>query len=249
MFRFFALFLTLLSFNVTAASERTAIVGAMDVEIEGLLPKLTNVEQKTIGKHLFHIGQLNGKPVVVTKSGVGKVNAALTTTLLATEFGVDSIVFTGIAGASAPELDPMDVVISTALVQHDVDLTVFGAPMGLLDGFDSREFLPSDALVKHALKSAQTVLGKDLVTTGTIVSGDQFIADKAKVAYLYKEFNAKAVEMEGAALAQVADQFDIPYVVIRTISDKADGSAALTYEEMKKATADNSVAIILEMMK
>ncbi|GAK86198.1 5'-methylthioadenosine nucleosidase [Vibrio ponticus] len=137
MFRFFALLLTVVSFTASAATERTAIVGAMDVEIEGLLPKLTHVEEKTIGKHLFHVGKLNGKSVVVTKSGVGKVNAALTTTLLATEFGVDSIIFTGIAGASAPELEPMDVVISTALVQHDVDLTVFGAPMGLLDGSDS----------------------------------------------------------------------------------------------------------------
>ncbi|MGF1909341.1 5'-methylthioadenosine/adenosylhomocysteine nucleosidase [Vibrio kasasachensis] len=249
MFRFFALLLTIISFNTAASTERTAIVGAMDVEIEGILPTLTNVEEKTIGKHLFHVGQLNNKPVVVTKSGVGKVNAALTTTLLATEFNVSSIIFTGIAGASGPELEPMDVVISTGLVQHDVDLTVFGSPMGLLDGYENRVFLPSDALVKQALEAAQTALGKEQVTTGIIASGDQFIANKEKVAYLYKEFQAKAVEMEGAALAQVADQFDIPYVVIRTISDKADGSAALTYEEMKKATADNSVAIILEMLK
>ncbi|WP_162064218.1 5'-methylthioadenosine/adenosylhomocysteine nucleosidase [Vibrio taketomensis] len=249
MFRLLAALLSVFSFQSMAAPERIAIVGAMDVEIEGVLPKITNLDKQTIGNHLFYVGELNNKPVVVTKSGVGKVNAAMTTTLLATEFNVGSIIFTGIAGASAPELEPMDVVISTALVQHDVDLTVFGSPMGLIDGYDSREFIPSEQLVERALSSAKKVLGEERVTTGVIASGDQFIANKEKVAYLYQEFNAKAVEMEGAALAQVADKFAIPYVVIRTMSDKADGSAVLSYEEMKKATADNSVAIILDMVK
>ncbi|MBD0788344.1 5'-methylthioadenosine/adenosylhomocysteine nucleosidase [Vibrio sp. Y2-5] len=249
MFRIFALLLTLFSFSCFASVERIAIVGAMDVEIEGILPKLTNVKHETIGNHIFYIGELNKKPVIVTKSGVGKVNAALTTTLLATKFNITSIIFTGIAGACSPGLEPMDVVISTALIQHDVDLTAFGNPIGLLDGYKNREFLPSESLVNQALEAAHSVLGEDKVTTGTIVSGDQFIADKKKVAFLYQEFQAKAVEMEGAALAQVADKFNIPYVVIRTISDKADGSASLTYDEMKNTTAHNSVSILLEMFK
>ncbi|MCE0495558.1 5'-methylthioadenosine/adenosylhomocysteine nucleosidase [Vibrio salinus] len=239
---------TLLSVSAYA-QERIAIIGAMDVEIEALVPQLKNKEDVTIANHKFYQGELAGKPVVITKSGVGKVNTAITATLLATKYDLKDIIFTGIAGACSPEVEPMDVVISTALVQHDVDLTAFNRPKGLLPGYTSREFLPGKALLKKAYQASISVLPNNKVHEGIIASGDQFIASKQKVSDIHKEFNAMAVEMEGAALGQVAQKFKIPYIVIRTISDKADGSAEVTYSELKKATADNSAKITLALLK
>ncbi|MGF1726437.1 5'-methylthioadenosine/adenosylhomocysteine nucleosidase [Photobacterium nomapromontoriensis] len=248
-----ALMLAVYAFpSIAKMSEATpiiGIVGAMDVEVEALLPIIEHQKVKTIGSHQFYIGELQGRPVVVTKSGVGKVNAAMTTTLLIENFGVESLIFTGIAGASDPKLEPLDVVISTRLVQHDVDLTAFDRPKGLLPDYKDRYFYADSALQKYAFDAAVETLGNDAVYQGIIASGDQFIASKAVVTEIYQEFDAMAVEMEGAALGQVADAFKVPYVVIRTISDKADGSAEMTYSDLKKATADNSARITLNMLK
>ena len=245
--KYFAVMLAL--YALPSAASTIGIVGAMDVEVEALLPKIQNQQVETIGSHIFYTGELEGKSVVVTTSGVGKVNAAMTTTLLIKSFGVEQLIFTGIAGASDPKLDPLDVVISTRLVQHDVDLTMFGKPKGELSGYEDRYFYADKNLQKYAFDAAVEVLGKEIVYQGIIASGDQFIANKQIVTGIYKEFNAMAVEMEGAALGQVADAFKIPYVVIRTISDKADGSAEVVYSDLKKATADNSANITLNMLK
>ncbi|EGU42391.1 putative 5'-methylthioadenosine/S-adenosylhomocy steine nuclosidase [Vibrio ichthyoenteri ATCC 700023] len=236
-------------YALPSAASTIGIVGAMDVEVEALLPKIENQQVKQIGSHTFYTGEIEGKEVIVTKSGVGKVNAAMTTTLLIQSFGVEQLIFTGIAGASEPKLDPLDVVISTSLVQHDVDLTMFGKPKGELPDYEDRLFYADKNLQKHAFDAAVDVLGKESVYQGIIASGDQFIANKEVVTGIYKEFNAMAVEMEGAALGQVADAFNVPYVVIRTISDKADGSAEVVYSDLKKATADNSAKITLNMLK
>lgn len=231
------------------ATQTIAIVGAMDEEISALLPALKNPSIETIAGQSFHKGSIQDHPVVITRSGVGKVNAAVTTTLLIERFGADKLIFTGIAGALSPKLSPTDVVISTSLVQHDVDLSAFGSPLGLLDGYTER-YLPSDlTMQKEALDAATRLLGNEKVFSGIIATGDQFIADKKLVNHIYKEFNAMAIEMEGAAIAQVANKFNKPFVVIRTISDKADGSAHLDYPLLKQKTADNSVAITLEMLK
>lgn len=239
--------LTLCAFPSLAST--IGIVGAMDVEVEALLPKIENQQVTKVGSHTFYTGTIEGKEVVVTQSGVGKVNAAVATTLLIQSFGVDQLIFTGIAGASEPKLEPLDVVVSTSLVQHDVDLTMFGKPKGELSGYEDRHFYADKNLQKYAFDASVAVLGKERVYQGIIASGDQFIANKEIVTGIYKEFNAMAVEMEGAALGQVADAFHVPYVVIRTISDKADGSAEMVYSELKKATADNSANITLNMLK
>ncbi|GIU15399.1 5'-methylthioadenosine/adenosylhomocysteine nucleosidase [Shewanella sp. MBTL60-007] len=254
----YSVFCSLFTINAAAqplakTSENTqvqpiAILGAMDAEIEKLLPEINQRQTHTIAKNTYYTGLINGKPVVVARSGVGKVNAAITTYVLINHFDVNSIIFTGIAGAAGPKLNVADVVISTALVQHDVDLTAFGAPKGQLDGYDDRLFYADEKLQALALEAAKDSVGAARVHSGIIATGDQFIADKAVVSMLLQEFNAIAVEMEGAAVAQVADMFDIPLVVIRTISDKADGSAHLVYEEAKQVTADNSVAITLNML-
>ncbi|PSU96288.1 5'-methylthioadenosine/adenosylhomocysteine nucleosidase [Photobacterium kishitanii] len=231
-----------------SATQTIAIVGAMDAEITNLLPHIKNKQTITIGQHRYYQGNIGSHSVIVTHSGVGKVNAAVTTTTLIREFKVDKLIFTGIAGAAAPQLSPTDVVISTALVQHDVDLTVFGQKPGHMDGFDDRYFYANSELTTQAFTAAQQVIGQQKVFKGIIATGDQFIANKQKVNFIHNEFNAMAIEMEGAAVAQVAFMFNKPFVVIRTISDKADGSAHFDYPKLKQITADNSVAITLAML-
>lgn len=235
--------------SVANADDPIAIIGAMDVEIEKLLPEIKNRKDVVLRNHTYHTGTLRGQDVVVTRSGVGKVNAAVTTTELINEFEVDALIFTGIAGATAPELDPNDVVISTSLVQHDVDLTAFGMKPGHMNGFKDRFFHADKELVDIANAAAIEVVGKERVSLGVIATGDQFMADKNDVKEVYTEYAAKAVEMEGAAVAQVAYLYNKPLVVIRTISDKADGSAHLDYEEMKSVTAHNSSGITLKMLE
>jgi len=243
-------FYSIMSFNVAAETikQPIAILGAMDAEIEKLLPEISQRQVHTVAANTYYTGFIQGKPVVVARSGVGKVNAAITTYVLINQFDVSSIIFTGIAGAASPKLNVADVVISTALVQHDVDLTAFGAPKGQLHGYDDRYFYADKKLQTLAINAAKDAIGETRVHSGIIATGDQFIADKAVVSMLLTEFNAMAVEMEGAAVAQVADMFKTPLVVIRTISDKADGSAHLVYSEAKQVTADNSVAITLNMI-
>jgi len=231
------------------ADDTIAVIGAMDVEIEKLLPEIKNRKSVVLRGHTYHTGTMRGQDVVVTRSGVGKVNAAVTTTELINEFDVDALIFTGIAGATAPELEPNDVVISTSLVQHDVDLTAFGMKPGHMDGFKDRFFHADKALIDIANSAAIEVVGKERVSLGIIATGDQFMADKNDVKEVYTEYQAKAVEMEGAAVAQVAYLYQKPLVVIRTISDKADGSAHMDYEQMKSVTAHNSSGITLKMLE
>ncbi|MDD1783052.1 5'-methylthioadenosine/adenosylhomocysteine nucleosidase [Enterovibrio sp. ZSDZ35] len=244
----FSFVLSTFSFTLQAAEQPIALLGAMDAEIEKLLPEIDNKQVHTISLNTYYTGTIDGQPVVVARSGVGKVNAAITTYVLVNHFKVESIIFTGIAGAASPKLNVADVVISTALVQHDVDLTTFGAPKGQLSGYDDRYFYADKKLQALALEAANDEIGKSRVHAGIIATGDQFIADKTVVKMLQEEFDALAVEMEGAAVAQVTGMLNIPLVVIRTISDKADGSAHMVYSEAKQVTADNSVAITLNML-
>lgn len=154
----------------TFAASTIGIVGAMDVEVEALLPKNSeSTNQKKLRTTLFYIGELEGKSVVVTQSGVGKVNAAMTTTLLIESFGVNQLIFTGIAGASDPKLDPLDVVISTRTVHHDVDLTAFNKPKGLLPDYQERYFYADKALQNYAYEAAVETLGKESVFRGIML--------------------------------------------------------------------------------
>lgn len=226
-----------------------AIIGAMDVEIESLLPELNDQHAQVIGGHTFFSGTMRGQQVIVTRSGIGKVNAAVTTTVLINHFRVDKIIFTGVAGAVHPDLSPSNVVVSTGLVQHDVDLTAFGYEKGHMSGFDSRLYAVDAELVAQATEAAIEVVGADKVSQGIIATGDQFMASAEGVKALRAEYDAMAVEMEGAAVAQVAQLYNTPMVVIRTISDKADGSANVDFNETMTVTAHNSANITLKMLE
>ncbi|MGL4998644.1 MAG: 5'-methylthioadenosine/adenosylhomocysteine nucleosidase [Cetobacterium sp.] len=238
----FALTLSVSSFS------KIAIMGAMDSEIKNLLHEMKNVEIKDKAGVKFYIGELQGKDVVVFKSGVGKVNAAMSTTIAIENFETKKIIFTGVAGAVENKLNIGDVVISKDLVQHDYDTTAFGRKKGLVPGSKDGIFSSDEKLINIAKTASEKVVSNQKTYTGRIATGDQFIADKAKVAELKSEFGAWAVEMEGGAVAHVANLYEIPVVVIRSISDKADGSAHMNFSEFEQLAADNSVKIVKEML-
>ncbi|GJM62872.1 5'-methylthioadenosine/adenosylhomocysteine nucleosidase [Persicobacter diffluens] len=225
------------------------LMGAMDKEIVLLKSKIENLDSTQIGGQQFYSGTLSGQEVILCKSGIGKAQAAMTTTLLATTFKVTQIWFTGIAGAAKPDLEVLDIVIGNAFFQHDFDTHTFDGKVGLAPGADENGFFyPSMGLQQMAFEAAVKAFGTEKVHEGLIVTGDQFIDDPQKIRMLFETYGASAVEMEGAAVAQIAQNFQIPYVIIRSISDKADGNATQTYQEIARKAAKISETVILNMI-
>jgi len=246
----------------TAAERPLAIIGAMPEEISLLNSKLT--DKQTIS-HLgikFYRGLLAGRPVVLVKSGEGKVNAAMTTTLLLDRFQPAAVIFTGIAGGLAPTLHPGDLVIGKALFQHDCgDFTNAGLQTGptknpFTDRANELMFPSSPLLVSLAEQAVEKVKLESVhpgtatrAMVGVIATGDSFVASAAKGAELYRKFQALAVEMEGAAVAQVCAQQGCPFVVIRSISDHADAGADVDVQRFCRVAADNSATLVEAMVR
>ena len=223
-----------------SSARQIAIIGAMDSEIESFLSVMEKVTKEQYANTTFYKGKLHNKDVIVFKSGIGKVNAAIATTVALEKYDINTIIFTGVAGAVSPDLQITDIVISDYLVQHDYDTTALGTPRGHVPSSTNGRFKADTKLVQIAKESAEKIIGTTKVHIGIIATGDQFIADRKKVQELRVEFNTTAVEMEGASVAQVATLYQIPFVVIRAISDKADGSAHMDYREFEKIAAQNS---------
>ncbi|WP_337959647.1 5'-methylthioadenosine/adenosylhomocysteine nucleosidase [Anaerobacillus arseniciselenatis] len=223
---------------------KIGIIGAMDEEIKLLKENIEVKEEVVKATITFYVGQLHGKEVVVCKSGVGKVNAAITTQLLINDFSVTNILFTGVAGAVDPKLNIGDIVISKNALQHDLDASALGFKKGEVPMFNYPSLFPADeALVQLAEKGAKK-LDNINVVKGTILSGDQFIADHEKVAQLGELFGGSCVEMEGAAVAHVAMLNKIPFVIIRSMSDKANGEANVNFTEFTKLASERSFSIV-----
>jgi len=230
------------------AFRRIGIIGAMVEEIELLHRHVEVTDTRTKAGIVYHEGTLHGVPVVYCKSGVGKVNAAVCTQLLIDQ-GVDSVLFTGVAGALDPELEVGDIVISTSCLQHDMDVTPLGFPRGVVPFMDIPSDVAADELLVRIASEAAAQHFGGRYRTGKVLSGDQFIASRDVVKRLRDELGGTCAEMEGAALAQVCAMNGIPYVVIRSMSDKADGSAPDSFAEFTVKAADHSYRIIEEMIK
>ncbi|CEP46990.1 5'-methylthioadenosine/adenosylhomocysteine nucleosidase [Paraclostridium sordellii] len=228
---------------------KIAIIGAMDEEVD-ILKDVMDIEETIEKASLkFYVGKLEGKEVVLVRCGIGKVNAALCAQILISEFKVDAIVNTGVAGALNNELDVYDIVISTDAIQHDFDTTVFGDKKGMIPRMDNSIFVADEKLINAAYESSKEEIKTHKVLKGRVLSGDIFISDKELKDELVKEFDGYCGEMEGAAIAHVCYVNHTPFVVIRAMSDKADGSADVTYEEFVGQAAHNSKDIVLRMLK
>ena len=222
------------------------LIGAMDEEIslllEGMLDKVTFTKCGI----QYHKGSFAGKSVVVCKSGVGKVNAAVTTQILIDTFKAEEVLFTGVAGALHPELNIGDIVISSECMQHDMDVTPLGFPRGIIPYQEVSSF-PADAnLITLAEQACREQKVHHL--TGKVLSGDQFIANRETVIMLSEQLEGVCAEMEGAAVAQVCYMNHIPFVIIRSMSDKADGSAYVNFREFTVEASKRSHAILEHMI-
>ena len=233
--------------------EYIGIISAMDNEIALLLEQLEIDHVDQFGGFDYHVGTLYGHDVVITRSGIGKVYAAAVLSAMLNHYQISSVLFTGIAGGVGDETNVLDEIVATRLVQHD-----YGTVRG--DGFewtygntgevvgDNGYFYCDPDLVELACNAAVQILGEEHVFKGTIATGDQFISSENYVKQLQSKFDAVACEMEGASVAAVCEQYEIPYVVIRAMSDKADGKAHESYDNMGNIAADNSSRIIMEML-
>ncbi|MDF2720467.1 MAG: nucleosidase [Paenibacillus sp.] len=227
---------------------KIGLIGAMAEEIERIEERLSDETVTDKAGIRFREGTFCGKRVVLCKSGVGKVNAAATTQILIDRFGVDAIIFTGVAGALDPSLDIGDIVISTDCQQHDMDVTPLGFARGVIPYSNTSVFPAEQSLVKLAAE-ASTALAQGRTVQGRVLSGDQFIADRDTVKLLHEQLGGACTEMEGSAVAQVCAMNGVPYVVIRSMSDKADGSAHVNFAEFAVQSADRSFRIVEHMVQ
>ena len=220
------------------------IIGAMEDEVAQLKKNMEIEETTEVASLSFCRGKLSGREIVVVRSGIGKVNAAICTQILVDQFHVDVIINTGIAGSLDAEIDIGDIVISTDAVEHDMDASIFGDPIGQIPQMDTFSFPADESLVRLA-KEVNEKANPDVHTwIGRVVSGDQFVSSGEKKEQLIRVFDAKCTEMEGAAIAHAAYLNKISCVIIRAISDKADNSAVVDYPAFEAAAIRHSVRLI-----
>lgn len=238
--------------------QKLGIISAMDIELALIKQDMQVEATDTINSRIFDIGTINEIPCVCVKAGIGKVNAAITAQLLIHKYDVAAIIFTGVAGGIDPLLDIGDIVISKKVVHHDYGQIV-------LDTFvpwDTMGFAADSSLVAIAVKAAGRAEFEEVpkkicketghypqATVGTIATGDQFISSEEKRKWIEAIFHAACVEMEGAAVAQVCAVNNIPFVIIRSLSDLANENADVEFELFAEYAAQNSNLIVREMLK
>ena len=223
---------------------KIGIIGAMELEVAELKSKMTlkNVVDKAGMK--FHEGVLNGKDVVIVQCGIGKVNAGICVQLLADLFAVDAVINTGVAGSLRAEINIGDIVVSTDACEHDMDVSPLGYEPGIIPQMETSFFKADRTLAEAAIAVCREVNPEIGVYEGRVASGDQFISDGAVKDRLIRQFDASCAEMEGAAIAHAAFLNNLPYVVLRAISDKADGSAHMDYPEFERAAAAHCAKLV-----
>ncbi len=213
------------------------IIGAMDVEVNKFKEQMIGVSVETVSGIEFVCGTLWGNPTVVAVSGIGKVNAAICTQTMCLRYAPRFIINSGVAGGLAEGLNVCDTVIANSVVQHDMDTSPLGDPVGFISGLDLVD-IPADPELTEKLNQAALENGIHSII-GKIVSGDQFINSQEKKNYLVETFNASACEMEAAAIGHTCYKNDVPFAILRSISDNADGSSHITYTDFVQLAADN----------
>ncbi len=227
---------------------RVGIIGAMEIEVAQLRGELSGRRDRQVAGMLFSEGSIAGVECAVVKCGAGKVNAALCVQVLVSCLGATHVVNTGVAGSLAAAIDILDVVVSTDCVYHDVDATNFGYRLGEVPQMGTLSFAADEGLREAAVKAAQKTAPGTAVHQGRVASGDQFVCrveDKQRIA---GEFGALCCEMEGAAIAHACWRNDVPFVVMRAISDKADGSDRMSYDEFEVKAANRCAGIMRAML-
>jgi adenosylhomocysteine/aminodeoxyfutalosine nucleosidase len=225
---------------------KLAIMGAMEEEIEPLLAHFQNINVVEFANNKYYEVNHNGLDIVIAYSKIGKVFASLTATTMIEKFGCDTLLFSGVAGAINPELKIGDLIIADKLCQHDLDITAFGHPNGFVPG-GSVFVETSKELREIAIEVAKE---NDLkVIEGTIATGDQFVHSTERKEFIESTFKADALEMEGASVAVICDALDVPFFILRAISDSADGGADIDFDEFLKSSAVNSANYLIKIVE
>lgn len=225
------------------------IIGAMDSEVAYLRGRLEGASTQMHMGMEFCAGTLQGHPVVVAMCGIGKVNAALCAGVLVERYGVVGIVNTGVAGSLDARIDIGDLVVSVDAVQHDMDVRSLGYEAGQIPGMDVLAFEADPRLRSAVVKVASLVAPDVRVHEGRVISGDQFVSGEDAKDRIVETFGGLCCEMEGAAIAQACHLAQVPFVVVRAISDKADGTATVDYRTFEKEAADNCARIVEELVR
>ena len=220
--------------------KKIGIIGAMELEVEELKSQMEEVCVKEKASMEFYQGTLNGKEVVVVRSGIGKVNAAVCTQILVDDFQAEAVINTGIAGSLKAEINIGDIVVSTDALQHDMDAREFGYPKGQIPQMNVFSFKADETLRKVAAECCKKANPDIQVFEGRVVSGDQFVASSEVKDELIREFAGSCTE---------AYLNHVPFVVLRAISDKADNSATMDYPTFEKAAARHCANLVKEMVK
>jgi len=225
------------------------IIGAMEEEITNLKSHMQVDEVQTIAGMSFFKGAVKGTKLVLVRSGIGKVNAGICTQILASVYGVDTVINTGIAGSLNADIDIGDIVVSTSLVQYDVDARNFGYKLGEIPRMNIVEF-PADKYLIDKTQSVFDSLGLGIkLYKGMVATGDKFVSEDGLKAEIISNFHAYCVEMEGAAIAQAAQSLNLPFLVIRAMSDNANHEASISFDEFIIEAGRRSAQVLLAFLK
>ena len=223
------------------------IIGALDDEVREIISRLEDRKTETVGSIEFNLGRLFGKSVVIAKCGVGKVFAAICAEAMIIKYSPALIVNSGVGGALDKSLRPCDIVFADKLVQHDMDTSPIGDPVGLISGIN-RIYFETDERARKVLTEAATELGVNYLV-GAIATGDKFISTKEDKDRITSLFGASACEMEGGAIAHAAFVNNTPFMVVRAISDSADGDACMDYPTFLPIATKTSTALTLALIE
>lgn len=223
---------------------------ALSVEVEGIVNLMENTEKTTVAKITYHKGEIYGKEVVCCECGIGKVNAAMSTQIMIDLYHPDVIINSGIAGSLSGEIRIGDIVVSDDCVQHDMDGTEMGDPLGQVQFNDElRTYFPADKATADRLFEACKTIDGINVFRGRIASGDVFISSRARRQKVADHFDAIACEMEGAAVGTVCYRNGVPFAILRSISDDWNNNELMDFMKFRALAAERSIRVIAEFIR
>lgn len=224
---------------------KIAVMGAMPEEIAPILQKVGEYKTTKFAGNTYYEANYQGVELVIAYSKIGKVFSTLTATTMIERFGATKLLFSGVAGAISPELQVGDLIVATELSQHDLDITAFGHPFGYVP--EGAVYVKADEELIALSKEVASELGKQ-VKEGIIATGDQFVANEERKNWIGETFKADALEMEGASVAVVCDSLEVPFFILRAISDAADMDASFSFDEFLETSAIESAEFVMNMV-
>jgi len=224
---------------------KIAILGAMQEEVEPLLAYFKNIKEIKLAGNIYYLADYKNHQLVIAYSKIGKVFASLSATMMLEHFGAEILLFSGVAGGINKNLKIGDLIYATKLAQHDLDITAFGHPFGYVP--EGKVFVETDNKLNQIAKDVADELSLKL-QGGVIATGDQFVNSNERKEWIEKTFNADALEMEGASVAVVCDSMNIPFFVLRAISDEADGNADFDFDTFLDSSAKISADFLIKMV-